>query len=359
MASYEKRGKKTRVVVSVMDKGVRRKVSKTFDRKSDAKDWAMRMEIDKNDNRKIIFSNMLFTDYFHKWYIKYKSEDIRVVTLRSYAVTERVLNKLFGNVKLADLNYQLLQDRLDIYSKTHKKGTVSLLMNKIKSSLKDALFDEYISKDIYSRLKAHGDSSRRDNVLSATEFEALQDYLYKHWSDDKCNLAVLIALETGMRIGEVMMISQDEVFPEFNMIHVKESYSQFNPSDTRTKNPQSVRKIKIPTKLSEVLAKALMNEKGRIFTMTPRTLEIQQTKLMKQLDLKPISFHGLRHSHTSYLLYKGLSLEYVSKRIGHIDTTTTQKVYAHLLKEQEQSEDSEAMKILGMSPNVPKDSKKA
>ena len=62
MASFEKRGKKYRAVVSVMDNGVRRKVSKTFATKKEAKEWATIMEADKFQNKKIIASSMAFAD---------------------------------------------------------------------------------------------------------------------------------------------------------------------------------------------------------------------------------------------------------------------------------------------------------
>ena len=363
MASYEKRGKSIRAVVSVMDHGTRRKVSKTFSGKrpkKEAEDWALHMEVDKADNRQILTSNMLFSDYFEKWYKQYKTTEIRASTMRTYVSCKTTIQQLYPDIKLSQLTYRLLQDRLDDYAKNHKKVTVHGVMHKIKASLKDALFDGYIPKDIFSRLKAHGLPSTHDNVLSATEFETLSKFLYAHWSDDIHYLATLIALETGMRISEVLMISKEEVFPEFNMIYVKKSHSDADPEDTRTKNAQSKRKVKITPELSAILVKALKNVDGRIFTMGMSDLEKKQEALMDKLGIKRITFHGLRHSHVSYLLYKGLSLEYVAKRVGHIDTTTTQKVYAHLLKEQEHSEDKKAIDILSpMSPNVPKVSKKA
>ncbi len=363
MASYEKRGKSIRAVVSVMDRGVRKKVSKTFRGKrpkKEAEDWALHMEVDKADNRQILTSNMLFSDYFEKWYTRYKINDVRKSTLATYVVCQSVISTLYPYVKLSQLTYPLLQERLDDYAKTHKKSYVQVIMHKIKASLKDALLDGYISKDIFSRLKAHGLLGKKNNVLSATEFEKLNNFLYAHWQDSPYYLPILVALETGMRIGEVLMISKEEVFPDFNMIYVKHSYSSIDPNDIRTKNSQSVRKIKITPQLSKVLKTALRSANGRLFTVTVKTLERNQEKLMDKLGINRITFHGLRHSHVSYLLYKGLSLEYVAKRVGHIDTTTTQKVYAHLLKEQELKEDSKAVDVLSsVSPNVPKASKKA
>lgn len=49
MASYEKHGKKTRVVVSVTEGTVRKKVSRTFATKKEAQKRAIKMEAKRND----------------------------------------------------------------------------------------------------------------------------------------------------------------------------------------------------------------------------------------------------------------------------------------------------------------------
>lgn len=366
MASYEKRGKSIRAVVSVMDHGTRRKVSKTFSGKrpkKEAEDWALHMEVDKADNRQILTSNMLFSDYFKRWYETYKTNNIRNSTLYNYGTCYNLIVKYYRGLKLSNLSHTVLQKGLDEYAKgdnkKRSKSTVAFLMKHMQASLNDALIDGYVDKDFWSRLKANGARYKHHNYLSATEFERLQSYLYDHWQDSPYHLAVLVGLETGMRIGEILMISKDEVFPEFNTIFVKKSYSPSDPSDERTKNAASRRKIKIPERLSSILKVSIKNKKGRLFPMAAPTLGEHEKKIMDNLGIKEITFHGLRHSHVSYLLYKGLSLEYVAKRVGHVDTTTTQKVYAHLLKEQEEKEDEKTMELLGVSPNVPKKSDKA
>ncbi|WP_375378426.1 tyrosine-type recombinase/integrase [Weissella confusa] len=59
-----------------------------------------------------------------------------------------------------------------------------------------------------------------------------------------------------------------------------------------------------------------------------------------------VSVHGLRHSHVSYLLSKGVDINYTSKRLGHSNVTITQEVCAHLLRDKQQSEESKTLNIL-------------
>ena len=43
--------------------------------------------------------------------------------------------------------------------------------------------------------------------------------------------------------------------------------------------------------------------------------------------------YSLRHTHTSYLLSKGIPIEYISKRLGHATISQTLDTYSHLLEE--------------------------
>lgn len=353
MASYEKRGKKWRVVVSVMDKGVRRKVSKTFNTKREATEWSVQMESDKFQNKKIIASSMLFSDYFKMWVKNYKSKDIRASTLTAYITAENIIDTLFTNVRLEDLNYPILQHGLDEYGESHKKSYLTLLVAKIKASLKDALYDGYITSDFFSRLKPHGlESDVKIKALSADEFEILQAYLYAH-SNDKINLSLLVALETGMRIGEVLALNYEDVSAPFNNIHVDKSLTAASREITPPKNKNSYRDVRITKELTAVIFNS--GSSGRIFGHTHQAALKRIQRVTKSLNIySKLSVHGLRHSHASYLLYKGVSINYISKRLGHANTSITQEVYAHMLKEERISETDKALDVLSMSPNVPK-----
>ncbi|MBF7127591.1 tyrosine-type recombinase/integrase [Pediococcus pentosaceus] len=352
MASFEKRGKRTRVVVSVMQSGVRRKVSKTFNTKKKAKDWAIMMEADKLQNKSIVASRMTFADWFEFWMETYRKSDVRPSTYRTYVLTLNHIKKSFDGVALEDLTYSLLQSRLDTIGKTHSKGTMSIITSRIKASLKDALYDKYILDDIFTRIKPHGiERSKKTNALSVTEFEKLQDHLYRS-KLDKASLAILVALETGMRIGEVLSLQYKDVSIPFNNIHVNKS--RFGKIVGKPKNKNSVRDIKITNELASKISNGKSNSTEFIFDCRRQTVRNRLDSLISKLDLQPITIHGLRHSHASYLLYKGVSINYVSARLGHANTSITQKVYAHMLKEEKTREQDKTIKVLSASPDVPK-----
>lgn len=124
---------------------------------------------------------------------------------------------------------------------------------------------------------------------------------------------------------------------------------------TKPKTKTSVRNVKVTHELAEMLTSRSDRRKyERFFNMTIFPVERHLKELLDYLGLPQITVHGLRHSHASYLLYKGVSINYVSARLGHANTAITQLVYAHMLPEEQDNEAEKTVKLLSKSPIVPK-----
>lgn len=65
------------------------------------------------------------------------------------------------------------------------------------------------------------------------------------------------------------------------------------------------------------------------------TINVILERHCKNTGITVISVHGLRHTHASLLLFAGVSIASVAKRLGHADMTTTQKTYLHIVQELE------------------------
>jgi len=59
-----------------------------------------------------------------------------------------------------------------------------------------------------------------------------------------------------------------------------------------------------------------------------------------------ITVHGLRHTHASILLFAGVSVASVARRLGHANMTTTQRTYLHVIEELEAQDDEKATRCL-------------
>ena len=63
-------------------------------------------------------------------------------------------------------------------------------------------------------------------------------------------------------------------------------------------------------------------------------------------NVPTITIHGLRHTHASLLLFAGVSIASVAKRLGHSSMNTTEKTYLHIIQELENKDVDLVMRSL-------------
>lgn len=88
----------------------------------------------------------------------------------------------------------------------------------------------------------------------------------------------------------------------------------------------------------------IFKEAGSI--ISPKTINKVLKTACKHNNISIITSHALRHTHCSYLLAKGVSIHYISKRLGHKNIAITTSVYSHLLEEKFNEEDNKTTEIL-------------
>ena len=71
-----------------------------------------------------------------------------------------------------------------------------------------------------------------------------------------------------------------------------------------------------------------------------------KSSVRKECGISEISIHGLRHTHASLLLFAGVSIASVARRLGHASMTTTQKTYLHIIQELENKDVDLVMRTL-------------
>jgi len=165
---------------------------------------------------------------------------------------------------------------------------------------------------------------------------------------------IRLLIFSGMRRGELCGLEWKDIDYDNNMISIERT-SQYLPNfgiyTKDTKTVSSKRKIKLPGHVFQMLReyKAWQNQlrlrMGDLWTDTDR-LFIQDngkaihpdsitkwfSKFIKQTDLPQISIHSLRHTNVTLLIAGGIPLTTVAKRVGHCDSTTTTRIYAHAIR---------------------------
>ena len=284
----------------------------------------------------------LFYIYYEKWIHIYKEGAIRDVTMRKYEITLLWLKRLVPNLRLSQLNRISYQQLLNDYAEFHERQTTMDFHHQIKAAVLDAVDEGLIDRDPTRKAIIKGRSPRIKKIKYLNQFE-LHTLLVnlKLTSEINWDWLILIIAKTGMRFSEALALTpKDFDFSHQSLIVDKTWDYKGNGGFLPTKNRSSVRKIQLDwktiIKFSELI-KGLPEDKpifvnGRVFNSTINgVLE----RYCKKLEIPVISIHGLRHTHASLLLFAGVSIASVARRLGHASMTTTQKTYIHIIQEME------------------------
>lgn len=298
-------------------------------------------------------SKMLFVDYYEEWIKVYKEGAVRKVTMQKYKLSLMWIKKLVPKLKLIDIDRTEYQKLLNEYGKTHERQTTMDFHHQIKSAIIDAVDEGYIEKDPTRKVIIKGKAPRVKKPKYLNQFE-LHSLLKQLELNDAVTMDWLILLiaKTGMRFSEAIAITPDD----FDFVHQTLSVNKTwdykdNGTFQPTKNKSSIRKIQIDWMVVSQFSGLVKNLdhdkpifiKGKIYNSTAN--EFLKRKC-KEANIPVITIHGLRHTHASILLFAGVSVASVAKRLGHSTMTTTQKVYLHIIQELENKDVDLVMRSL-------------
>lgn len=288
------------------------------------------------------YEEELFCDYYEKWIITYKEGAIREVTLKKYHITLYWLRTLIPTLRVCDMTRTAYQQLLNAFAQSHERQTTMDFHHQLKAAILDAVDDGYIDRDPTRKAIIKGKTPRPKKIKYLNQFELhtllsnlnLQDSLNWDW-------LILLIAKTGIRFSEALGITPEDFDFSHQTLHINKTWDyKENTGFQPTKNASSVRKVQLDwytiMQFSELI-KGLPADKpifvhGRVFNSTVNDILARHCK---QLDLPIISIHGLRHTHASLLLFAGVSIASVARRLGHASINTTQKTYLHIIQELE------------------------
>ena len=274
--------------------------------------------------------------------------------MAKYLMTHKWVEKLVPNLKISELNRNVYQQLLNDYAKEHERQTTLDFHHQLKGAVLDAVDEGLLVRDPTRKAIIKGKTPRAKKIKYLNQFELhiliadlnLTESVNWDWF-------ILLVAKTGMRFSEALAITPDDFDFSRQTLSISKTWDyKGNGGFLPTKNNSSVRKIQIDwqivVKFSELIKSLPKNEpifvgKDKIYNSTVNDV---LTRHCNACGISVISIHGLRHTHASLLLFAGVSIASVARRLGHASMTTTQKTYLHIIQELENKDVDLVMRTL-------------
>lgn len=296
----------------------------------------------------------LFYEYYKQWVEVYKQGAIREATMSKYLMTQKWVEKLVPELKVSEMTRTIYQQLLNDYAKEHERQTTLDFHHQLKGAILDAVDEGLISRDPTRKAIIKGKTPKAKKIKYLNQFELhtlIADLDIKE--EVNWDWFILLVAKTGMRFSEALAITAADFDFARQTLSISKTWDYKGDGGfLPTKNKSSVRKIQIDwqivVKFSELVKK--LPEDKPIFVGEEKvynsTVNDVLTRHCKACGISEISVHGLRHTQASLLLFAGVSIASVARRLGHASMTTTQKTYLHIIQELENKDVDLVMRTL-------------
>jgi integrase len=290
-----------------------------------------------------------FGAFAERW-LRVVEPSLREPTFRRYTSLLAHAMRVLGRTSLSKLAPADLQR---LYDERRKAGaaprTILHIHRVIHRALRDAERWGDVARNV-ARLVDPPRVSRRE-LRTLTADEARQ--LMRAAEGDRLEAVVVLALTTGMRMGELLGLTWRALDLERGAVRVQASLQRTAAglALVEPKTARSRRQIEIEPRvvaalrrhraeqLQERLAAGPLWVDGDFVFATPLGAPIDGRELLRawfrplllRAGLPPIRFHDLRHSYASIALARGLHPKVVQEAMGHSTIAVTMDLYSHVV----------------------------
>jgi integrase len=228
----------------------------------------------------------------------------------------------FGHYPLRRFDTRMIEQfQTERIQKGNKPGTVNRLISIMKHMFTKAVDWNMVEDETLKRVrraKLLEENNRRLRYLSKDECQALINNCDGHLKP-----IVIMAMNTGMRKGEILNLKWDNVDLKHDFILLD-----------MTKNGER-REIPINSTLKETLSRMIRRVNVPYVFISNKTgerygnLQRSFNTACRRAGIKDFHFHDLRHTFASQLVMAGIDLTTIKELLGHKTLTMTLR-YAHL-----------------------------
>lgn len=294
---------------------------------------------------------MKLNEWLDIWLNKYVKHTVKLRTFERYKYNvEKHINPEIGDYDLNNLSASVLQDFVlkKLESGNLKTGaplannSVIGIVNIIKGALAMAVSLEIIQKEYSNKIKLPAPTEKPVNAFEKHEQQKIEQYCLN--SKKANHIGIVICLYTGLRIGELLALTWDDIdFANGLMKVEKEAYrikqnGVWHTVIDKPKTKSSIRVIPLPKTLLSKLKDIKKKSKNEHIISTREnkvvdTRSYQKTfeKILRKLNIPYKNFHSLRHTFATRAVELGIDVKSLAEIMGHKNPTVTLQRYTHSL----------------------------
>ena len=301
----------------------------------------------------VVSSDMTLDEWFEIWMETCKN-NCRDTTRQTYRVSYNRIKESLGWRKLSGLNLIVMQQAInELKSDASRKDTKKLLVDMLNKAVDSDLLHKNVAKQI-NTVVSKDSKPEEPRVLTIEEtdlfLEAASHYRYFN--------AFSLALETGMRIGEIIGLKWSDIDFKKRILKVERSMEyRYKVGEWRVGEPKSksgFRTIPLTAEAIRILKEQKRkNSNIDIISMewadtvflcrngTPVKNSTYDSNLFKICDKAGIdrfSMHVLRHTFATRCIEAGMLPKTLQKIMGHSNIGITMNLYVHITEDEKQKE---------------------
>lgn len=339
-----------RISTGYNENGKRQRKAKYFKTKKEAQEWLLEVRNEVKNDTYIEPSKMTVGQWIDIWLHEYKKRSVKPQTYEDYyCMNNAHIKPLLGMYKLNDLRTDIIQKYINELS--NKKLSVTTIRHVyviLHCALQQAVNVELIKKNVANSVILPKSIKNEVKVLSLKEQESFIEYAKTVPQSE----LFILALATGLRQGELLALTWDDIDFENSILKVNKTQVEFkdydepnskyridyNPPKTKSSNrtvpllPEIVVMLKdMKEKQCKSLDTNLLfyNYKGKALYST--VIRKRFHRIMNMAGIEGLHFHCLRHTFATRCLENGVELRVVQEFLGHSSINMTANLYTHVL----------------------------
>jgi integrase len=318
-------------------------------------------------------------EWLETWLEKFVLNKVKIKTYERYVCSTKChIIPYIGNVNLLDLSTETIQNMLNQLIETGGKDadglaprTVNSVRRMLIGSLRKAVDLEIIKRNPALSTMVFKTNKPKIEILSYDEIDTVK-FVAKNEGEVEY-IVILLALTTGMRIGEIFGLHWADIDFDKDRLMVNQTLVSTNHGyllQPTPKTKSSCRNIPLPQvtikalktykqwqmKEQKLLLNKYVDEEIVIINQLGNYLDpsrfsyVTFKRILKKAGIKRnFRFHDLRHTHATFLLEKGINIKVVSERLGHSTIRITLDTYSHVVKSMQDDAVDVIQKIMQVS----------